>query len=81
MTTGGMPRRNTPSMSPPSSAEDIARRHQLALIVQFGSTVSGTVHAGSDMDVAVLFKRYQDHRRYLALEREHVRRALANPRS
>lgn len=144
-TTGGMPRRYTPSMPPPSSAEDIAQRHHLALIVQFGSTVSGTVHAGSDVDVAVLFdrpqasfeeqgriahelqslfpdreldlavldradplflkqvfercrllagsprrlaemriyafKRYQDHRKYLALEREHVRRALANPRS
>jgi uncharacterized protein len=27
------------------------------------------------------FKRYQDHRRYLALEREYVRRKLAPPRA
>lgn len=140
-----MPRRYTPSMPPPANAEDIARRHQLALIVQFGSTVSGTVHEASDVDVAVLFdrapasleeqaqiahelqslfpereldlavldradplflkqvfercrllagsprrlaemkiyafKRYQDHRRYLAMEREYVRRAVNGPRS
>ena len=25
------------------------------------------------------FKRYQDHRRFLAMEREHVRRVLARP--
>ena len=131
-------------MSATPNAEEIARRHQLALIVQFGSTVSGTVHGASDVDVAVLFdrrppsfeeqariaqdlqalfpgqeldlavldradplflkqvfercrllagsprrfaemriyafKRYQDHRRYLALEREHVRRAVSDPR-
>ena len=127
-------------MSPPPGAEDIARRHRLALIVQFGSTVSETTHDASDVDVAVLFgrapasldeqariaqelqalfpereldlavldradplflkqvfercrllagsprrlaemkiyafKRYQDHRRYLAMERDHVRRVL-----
>lgn len=27
------------------------------------------------------FKRYQDHRRYLAMEREYVRRAVNGPRS
>jgi predicted nucleotidyltransferase len=126
---------------PDSSAfEDIARRHGIALILQFGSTVGGSSHDRSDVDIAVLFdrrppalpeqarighelqqlfpdlevdlavldradplflkqvlercrllagpprrlaelkiyafKRYQDHRRYLPLEREHVRRAL-----
>ncbi len=119
---------------------ELARRHGLALILQFGSTVKGTVHDASDLDIAVLFgrrppaldereaiahalravfpgreidlavldradplllkqvlencrllagssrrfaelkiyafKRYQDHRRFLALEREHVRRVL-----
>jgi len=120
---------------------DLARRHDIELILQFGSTVKGTVHEGSDLDIAVLFgrrppgldergaivqdlravfpgrevdlaaldradplflkqvlencrllagsprrfaelkiyafKRYQDHRRFLALEREHVRRVLS----
>jgi predicted nucleotidyltransferase len=120
--------------------EDLRRRRGIALVLQFGSTVHGATHAGSDLDVAVLFererpamqavaeiahelqelfperevdlavlnhadplflkqvlercrllagssrrlaelkvyafKRYQDHRRYLALERRHVRRAL-----
>jgi predicted nucleotidyltransferase len=127
-------------MTSAPDAEGIARRHGLALIVQFGSTVSGRVHEKSDVDVAVLFdrpppsfdeqsriaaelqslfpdreldlavidradplflkqvfdrgrrltgsprrfaemkiyafKRYQDHRRYLELEREHVRRGI-----
>lgn len=127
-------------MSDTPHAQEIARRHALELVLQFGSTVGGTVHAASDVDVAVLFgrrrigfeelsavthdlhglfpgrevdvavldradplflkqilercrllagsprrlaelkmyafKRYQDHRRYLALEREHVRRVL-----
>lgn len=122
---------------------DLARRHDLALILQFGSTVKGTVHDASDLDIAVLFgrrppgldehgaiaqdlravfpgrevdlavldradplflkqvlencrllagsprrfaelkiyafKRYQDHRRFLALERDHVRRVLNTP--
>jgi predicted nucleotidyltransferase len=121
--------------------DSIAQRHGLALIVQFGSTVAGRTHAGSDVDIGVLFdrrppgydalaaieqelqaalpgprvdlavldradplflkqvlersrllagaprryaelkiyafKRYQDHRRFLALERAHVRRSLA----
>ena len=119
--------------------EEIRRRHGIALVVQFGSTVGGAVHADSDLDVGVLFegppryddvpriaseisealpgrdidlavlnradplflkqvtdrsrllagsprrfaefqiyafRRYQDHRRYLALERDYVRRAL-----
>lgn len=121
--------------------ENLARRHGLALILQFGSTVDGAVHEKSDLDIAVLFerrppgldehseivhevqglfpkreidlavinhadplflkqvldrcrllagsprrlaelkiygfKRYQDHRRYLALESQHVRRVLS----
>lgn len=122
---------------------DVTRRHNIELILQFGSTVNGTVHDASDLDIAVLFgrrapgldelgaiaqdlraafpgrevdlavldradplflkqvlencrllagsprrfaelriyafKRYQDHRRFLALEREHVRRVLRTP--
>ena len=120
---------------------DVAQRRDIALILQFGSTVKGTAHHASDLDIAVLFgrrppaldersaivqelqalypgqevdlavldradplllkqvlencrllagsprrlaelkiyafKRYQDHRRFLALEREHVRRVLS----
>lgn len=115
-------------------------RYGLQLVVQFGSTVRGTVHPQSDVDLAVLvdrmpesleaqgrlyaelqelfagrevdvailnradplflkqildhsrllygsprtlaelriygFRRYQDHRRYLALEREYVDRSI-----
>ncbi len=125
--------------------EPIALRHGIALIVQFGSTVTGHTHAqsdcdlgvlferapeslgmladvvadlqsvspGRDVDVAVLnhadpllfkqvmeqgrllygserrfqalqllaFKRYQDHRRYLLLERAYVERQIAGRRS
>lgn len=125
----------------PSALDDLARRHGIALILQFGSTVEGAVHDRSDLDIAVLFegrppglderaeivhelqgifpsrevdlavlnhadplflkqvlercrllagsprrlaelriygfKRYQDHRRYLALESQHVRRVLS----
>ena len=124
------------------AVEDLRRRHGIALVLQFGSTVDGAVHAGSDLDIAVLFehqrpglrdevaiaqelqdlfpqrevdlavlnhadplflkqvlqrcrllagsacglaelkiysfKRYQDHRRYLALEGQHVRRVLGS---
>lgn len=118
----------------------MARKHGIRLLLQFGSSVTGRVHPGSDVDFAVLlervpdsfeleadlmadlqrlepsrradvalinradplllkqiaaharlvygssrafdafklyaFKRYQDHRRYLDLEREYVERAL-----
>lgn len=130
-------------MGPPA-LDSIARRHGVLLVLQHGSTVTGTAHPGSDLDLAVLlerppttdaylsliadlqaafagheldvallnqadplflqrvtercvllygsatrlrdlrlyaFKRYQDHRRYLALEREYVRRKLARPRA
>jgi predicted nucleotidyltransferase len=119
----------------------IARRHSLRLLLQFGSSVTGRMHARSDVDLAALldrppaslreysdllhdvgsqfpgqevdlavvnhadplflkkimescrllygdprhlqrlkiyaFKRYQDHKRYLALERRFVARRLA----
>ena len=120
--------------------EQIAHRHRIELILEFGSMVTGRVHPRSDLDLAVLlggpalsfaeladlrhelqslhpdhevdvaiinhadplflkkvtercrllygspqrlaelkiyaFKRYQDHRRYLPLEGEYVRRTL-----
>lgn len=35
--------------------DDIAERHGAALLLQYGSTVSGPTHARSDVDVGVLF--------------------------
>lgn len=35
----------------------IARARGIELIIQFGSTVSGTTHAASDLDLAVLLAR------------------------
>ncbi len=121
----------------------IARRHDLQLILQFGSTVAGRTHARSDLDIAVLsragltfaaqlelmadlqaasneravdlvvldhadplllekvvsacrllhgaprrlaelkmlaWRRYQDHRRFLAMERAYVERFLQERR-
>jgi predicted nucleotidyltransferase len=119
---------------------EVALKHGIKLVLQFGSSVSGKTHPRSDLDLAVLlgrrdlswqeiaeithelqmlgpdrqvdvafldradplflkkitencrllygplrslqelklyaFKRYQDHRKYLALEREYVRRKL-----
>lgn len=124
----------------PRRLEKIAEKHRLRLILQFGSTVSGKLHARSDVDLALLleqpelslanyaelehelqtlfpgrqidlailnradplllkqvaegcrrvygsdaefqrfrllaFKRYQDHRRFLDLERRFVARTL-----
>jgi predicted nucleotidyltransferase len=121
--------------------DQIAQRHGIRLLLQFGSTVNGQVHERSDVDIGVLlersslalreygnldhdlhalfpgrkldlailnradplflkqvmencrllhgapaefrrlelyaFKRYQDHRRYLDLERRFVARAIA----
>jgi predicted nucleotidyltransferase len=34
---------------------DVARRHGVVLLVQFGSSVTGPLHARSDRDVGVLF--------------------------
>lgn len=127
------------------SMEEIAKRHGIRLLLQFGSTVSGRAHPRSDVDLVALldrpslsfrkhadllhdlqtlypyrevdlvllnradplllrkiiescrllygpvrrlqefriyaFKRYQDHRKYLDLERDFVRRSLdAAPR-
>jgi predicted nucleotidyltransferase len=121
----------------------IASRHGIILLLRFGSSVTGTEHARSDVDLAVLleraprslaahaellqelqslfperevdlallnradplflkkitencrllygspralqglklyaFKRYQDHRKYLDMERRYVERALRDP--
>jgi predicted nucleotidyltransferase len=66
---------------------ETAAAHDVALLVQFGSTVTHTEHAGSDVDLAVLFRRtpdlttrFQDHQRFLAMEREYVERAIAAAR-
>ena len=36
--------------------EEIARRHRIRLIVQFGSSVTGKTHARSDVDLAILLE-------------------------
>lgn len=41
----------------------IARRHGVRLLLQYGSTVAGPTHAGSDLDVAVLFEGEPSFRR------------------
>ena len=38
----------------------VARKHGILLAIQFGSSVSGRTHAGSDVDVAVLLERMPD---------------------
>lgn len=127
--------------STPDTLEHLARRTGIRLMLQFGSTVAGTHHPHSDLDIAIMFetgdvslrvlseiseelrelfpgreidlavvnradplflkkiteqcrllygkeadlarlrlyafKRYQDHRRFLALERRFVSRRLA----
>ena len=50
-----------------SPFELIARRHGARLLVQFGSTVSGRTHPGSDVDVAVLFEGPPEYARLGAL--------------
>jgi predicted nucleotidyltransferase len=40
-----------------ASLEAIARRYAIELLVHFGSTVTGATHAGSDLDIGVLFER------------------------
>lgn len=125
------------------SLRNVAERHGIVLLVQFGSSITGATHARSDTDLAVLladpdvsfvrlaeldddlhalmpdrpvdvavinradplflkkiletgrllygperrfqelklyaFRRYQDHSKYLRLERDYVRRALGAP--
>ncbi len=41
----------------PSDAQAIATKHGLLLLLRFGSSVTGYVHALSDVDLAVLFER------------------------
>ena len=40
-----------------SELTDIAKRYNVVLLLQFGSTVTGKSHARSDVDIAVLFDR------------------------
>lgn len=47
--------------------DSIARRHGARLLLQFGSTVSGRTHPGSDVDVAVLFDAFPSYARLGAL--------------
>ena len=42
-----------------ASLAEISARHRVRLVLQHGSTVSGRVHAKSDLDIAVLFE--DDH--------------------
>lgn len=44
----------------PQQLAEIARTHDVELIVQFGSSVRGQMHPGSDVDVAVLYRRVPD---------------------
>ena len=126
----------------PGRFDDVAQRHGVRLLLQFGSTVTGRARADSDLDLAVLlervpatlqehaaligdlqglvpdrtvdvgilnradplflkqvttqctllygalrtlhefkmyaFRRYQDHRKYLDLERQYVAKALSH---
>jgi predicted nucleotidyltransferase len=39
---------------------DIARRHGIALLLRFGSSVAGPMHATSDIDLGVLLERAPD---------------------
>jgi uncharacterized protein len=36
---------------------EVARHHGIALVIRFGSTVSGQTHPASDIDLGVLFER------------------------
>jgi predicted nucleotidyltransferase len=38
------------------SVAEVAARHRVTLLLQHGSTVSGRVHAHSDLDIAALFE-------------------------
>ena len=126
---------------PAPGLEDVARKHGIRLLLEFGSSVTGRLHPRSDLDLAVLlerpprsfrelgeltcdlqevfpdrevdvalvnradplllkkitetcrllygsvgelqrlklyaFKRYQDHRKFLDMERRYVERSLA----
>ena len=36
---------------------EVANRHGIALVIRFGSTISGHTHPASDIDLGVLFER------------------------
>lgn len=44
----------------PQRVEEIARRHGVLLLVQFGSSVTGRMHPGSDVDFGALVERMPD---------------------
>jgi predicted nucleotidyltransferase len=37
----------------PQRVAEVARRHGIRMLLQFGSSVTGTLHRGSDLDLAV----------------------------
>jgi predicted nucleotidyltransferase len=41
----------------PQPLDALARHHGIALVIRFGSTVTGQTHSGSDIDLGVLFER------------------------
>ncbi len=41
----------------PADVQALANKHGLLLLLRFGSSVTGRVHAASDIDLAVLFDR------------------------
>jgi predicted nucleotidyltransferase len=47
--------------------EPICRRHRIVLLVQFGSTVDGRVHPGSDLDIAALTEGHPSTTDFLAV--------------
>ena len=44
----------------PADVQAIAKSHGLLLLLRFGSSVTGHMHAASDVDFAVLFERAPD---------------------
>lgn len=51
--------------------QDVARAHGIRLLLQFGSSVTGTMHVASDVDLAVLLERPDpDLDEYVALIRD-----------
>lgn len=44
----------------PRQVQHVARRHGIRLLLRFGSSVTGRLHAGSDVDLGVLFDRVPD---------------------
>jgi predicted nucleotidyltransferase len=44
----------------PKRTEAMARRHGVLLLVQFGSSVTGRLHPGSDVDFGALLERVPD---------------------